>query len=412
MLNCKRAGAAMLATFFASSFSHAQGYISGNEFNPSISLILDGRYAEYQDDFELPGFLLGPESGLPTKGFSLGHSELTISANVDDQFYGSTSIAIAEHDGSTEVELEEAYLETLGLGHGATVKFGRFLSHIGYLNNQHEHSWAFYDAPLIYTAMFGKTLYDDGIQGRWLAPTDLYLEFGVEVTRGDSFPGGENKGNEGKALFAKIGNDLGNNVSWQLGASAYSSQFDERSTESHGHGHEEEEHGAELHLMEGEVDITGVDAVFKWSPTGNARNQQLVFQAEYFQRDEDATAEFHEDVNSFVSDYQGEHKGYYAQAVYRFSPNWRTGIRYGEIEPKNQFEELESNGIDMDEFLEETELGSTEKTQRRSIMFEYNPSEFSRVRLQYNHRGWGENQDEVWVLQYNMSLGSHGAHSY
>lgn len=413
MFNHKRACAVALAATFAAPSVFAQpGYISGNEFNPAISLILDGRYTEYNDEFELPGFLLGPESELPAKGFSLGHSELTLSANVDDQFYGSASIAIAEHDGSTEVELEEAYLETLGLGAGATVKFGRFLSHIGYLNNQHEHSWAFYDAPLVYTAMFGKTLYDDGLQGRWLAPTDFYLEFGAEVTRGDSFPGGENEGNDGRALFAKIGNDIGTSASWQLGASAYSTEFVERSSDSHGHGHEEEEHAAELLLLDGEVDIAGVDAVFKWSPTGNARNQQLVLQAEYFQREEDATAEFTEDTNSILADYQGEHSGYYVQAVYRFTQHWRSGIRYGEIEPDNQFEELESNGIDLDEFLEETELGSKDSTKRHSLMVEYNPSEFSRIRLQYNHRDWGENRDEVWVLQYNMSLGSHGAHSY
>lgn len=415
MLNIKRAGAVALASAFVVPTVQAQGYISGNEFNPAISLILDGRYADYQDELELPGFILGPESELPAEGFSLGHSELSLSANVDDQFYGSASIAIAEHDGATEVELEEAYLETLGLGHGATVKFGRFLSHIGYMNSQHEHSWSFYDAPLVYTAMFGKTLYDDGVQGRWLAPTDFYLEFGAEVTRGDSFPGGENDGHDGRALFAKIGNDLGQNASWQLGVSSYSTEFLERSADSHGHGHEEEheeEHAAELVFLDGEVDITGIDAVFKWAPTGNARNQQLILQAEYFQRDEEATAEFHEEDAEILSKYEGEHSGYYVQAVYRFHPTWRTGVRYGEVEPENQFEELESDGIDMEEFLEETELGSTETTKRRSVMVEYTPSEFSRIRLQYNHRDWGENKDELWVLQYSMSLGSHGAHSY
>ena len=265
MFKLTPARACALAACAVAPVAGAQtGYISGNEFNPAISLILDGRYTEYNDAMELPGFQAGPEAELPEKGFSLGHSELTLSANVDDRFYGSASLALHEHEGATEVELEEAYLETLGLGGGASVRFGRFLSWIGYLNQQHEHSWSFYDAPLVYQAMFGKTLYDDGLQLRWLAPTDLYLELGAELTRGDAFPGGENDGNEGKALFVKLGGDLGRNQSWQLGASAYRTAFHERSGESHAHGHgEEEEHHAELVMEDGEVDILGVDAVWK-----------------------------------------------------------------------------------------------------------------------------------------------------
>ncbi|MGB1058541.1 MAG: hypothetical protein ACPGZU_00310, partial [Ketobacter sp.] len=94
MLTCRRACLLVLASVLTCPLVSAQtGYVSGNEFNPAISLILDGRYAQYHDTFELPGFQMGPESELPAKGFSLGHSELTLSANVDDQFYGSASVA-------------------------------------------------------------------------------------------------------------------------------------------------------------------------------------------------------------------------------------------------------------------------------------------------------------------------------
>lgn len=415
MLTYNRARLLVLASAVACPLVSAQtGYVSGNEFNPAISLILDGRYAQYHDPLELPGFQMGPESELPAEGFSLGHSELTLSANVDDRFYGSASLAIHEHDGTTEVELEEAFLETLGLGYGATVKFGRFLSNIGYLNSQHEHAWSFYDAPLIYTALFGKTLYDDGVQARWLAPTNFFLELGAEWTRGDSFPGGENDGNEGKALFIKLGDDLGQTASWQLGASAYTTRFAERSGDGHAHedhGHDAD-HSAELIFEDGDVDLYGVDAVFKWSPSGQPRQQQLVLQAEYFQRKESAISHFSEEADSLEADYDGEQSGYYVQAVYRFRPQWQTGIRYDEVKPDNEFVELDAAGIDMEEFLEETELGSDETITRNSVMLAYSPSEFSRIRLQYNHRDWGENRDDLWVLQYTMSLGSHGAHSY
>ena len=46
-------------------------------------------------------------------------------------------------------------------------------------------------------------------------------------------------------------------------------------------------------------------------------------------------------------------------------------------------------------------------------MLDFNPSEFSRVRLQFardrSREGAADNQ---LFLQYQMSLGAHGAHSY
>ena len=154
--------------------------------NPDISLILDGRVGSYSNDsdYELPGFMLGGEASRGEKGFHIGHNELVISANIDDMFRGKLTTAIADHENETEVELEEAYLETLAIGKGITIKAGRFFSDIGYLNNQHGHAWDFMDAPLIYRGLFGDQLIDDGLQINWVVPSDLYFKLGVEATRG------------------------------------------------------------------------------------------------------------------------------------------------------------------------------------------------------------------------------------
>ncbi|MCU7813268.1 MAG: hypothetical protein KZQ77_18840, partial [Candidatus Thiodiazotropha sp. (ex Notomyrtea botanica)] len=148
--------------------------------NPAISLILDGRFSAFDNetDYELPGFMLGGEAGRGEEGLHLGHNELAISANVDDMFYGKLTAAIADHEGETEVELEEAFIETQALGNGFTVKAGRFFSSIGYLNENHAHAWDFADAPLIYRGLFGEQLIDDGLQVRWVAPTEIYLQLG------------------------------------------------------------------------------------------------------------------------------------------------------------------------------------------------------------------------------------------
>ena len=68
----------------------------------------------------------------------------------------ASTVAFAEHDNELEIELEEAFFETLSLGGGFTIRGGRFYSAVGYLNQIHEHAWDFKDAPLVYRALFGQ----------------------------------------------------------------------------------------------------------------------------------------------------------------------------------------------------------------------------------------------------------------
>jgi len=84
-------------------------FLTQKSFNPAISLILDGRFANMSndpDEYALPGFMLGGESGLGSQGFAVGESELALSANIDDTFYGKATLGFHNHDGSTEVDLD------------------------------------------------------------------------------------------------------------------------------------------------------------------------------------------------------------------------------------------------------------------------------------------------------------------
>src|SRR6185503_2501918 len=201
--------------------AHAQ-QVTGNAFNPAISLILNGHYASYSlepADYALPGFLLDSEAGLATEGLSLDETELAISANVDDKYYGFVSLAIEQTDNETAVELEEGYVETLALPNGLKVKAGRFLSDIGYLNPIHSHAWDFDDAPLAYVAMLNGAYGDTGVQLKWVAPSTLFVELGAELLRGDSFPaaGAAHDGVGASTLFVHIGGDVGSTSSWRAG---------------------------------------------------------------------------------------------------------------------------------------------------------------------------------------------------
>jgi len=378
-----------------------------NSFNPAISLILDGRYADFDNDpdaYELPGFMLGNEAGLGEDGFSIGHTELAISANIDDKFYGKATLAIADHDGETETEMEEAYFQTLGLGYGLTLKGGRFYSAIGYLNEQHPHAWDFADAPLIYRGLFGDQLRDDGLQITYVAPTDTFMQFGTELFRGDRFPGaGDHDGVGAWTAFANIGGDIGIEHSWQLGLNHWrQNDVDGRTSDAHSHGSD----SVETASFSGDSKINSLDFVYKWAPNGNPTSRNFKLQFEYFDRREDGGITM---LNSGppeeFSSYDGQQDGWYAQAVYQFKPHWRTAIRYDRLSSNNK-------GSD-DEVLAEAGLDDEGHTpERYSAMLEWLPSEYSRIRLQYNRDESYEDSDNQLFLQYTFSLGSHGTHQF
>ena len=89
---------------------------------------------------EISGFGVGEEGERGKEGLSIGESELNFSANVDDKFYASSTVAIVQEDGSDKIELEEAYIQTLpdaGLPDGLRLKAGRAFWTLGYLNEHH-----------------------------------------------------------------------------------------------------------------------------------------------------------------------------------------------------------------------------------------------------------------------------------
>ncbi|MFO8024343.1 MAG: hypothetical protein R6U90_04265, partial [Thiohalophilus sp.] len=89
------------------------------------------------------------------------------------------------------------------------------------------------------------------------------------------------------------------------------------------------------------------------------------------------------------------------------------GLRYDWLEADNTITNFVNDGIDQDEYLEESGLGTEAKDpERYSMMIDYSPSHYSRLRLQYSELDNGHEQNDMLMLQYIMSLGAHGAHRY
>jgi hypothetical protein len=147
--------------------------------------------------------------------------------------------------------------------------------------------------------------------------------------------------------------------------------------------------------------LTGVDFIWKWAPNGNPRQTNFKFQTEYFTRDEDGT--FDPASSGTPLTYNGKQKGWYAQAVYQFMPRWRAGLR---------IDRLKADAIDV--ALAGTALDNQGHDPRRaSAMVDFSNSEFSRLRFQINKdESRLDQKDTQWYLQYVMSLGAHGAHSF
>jgi hypothetical protein len=387
-----------------------------NTFNPSISLILQGSlnsYSEDPEEYNLPGFQLGGESGLAPEGLTLDETELVASASVDQLFYAKTTIALHEdEEDGTEVDVEEAFFDPLLLPAGLGGRAGRFYSDIGYLNRMHSHTWDFRDEPLAYRAFLGKQYRDDGVRLNWTAPTDLYINVGAETLVGSQFPAGESESVFGdvQTLFMDIGGDVGSSHAWQAGLSALRADVHDRRS-GHGHGHGDNDGSS----FSGDSDLYIADLVWKWAPQGNPSERNFIFQTEVFYRDEDGPVDFREDENLARLDYNGEQKGLYVQGVYQFMPRWRIGARYDWLDADNDLRITDLGDFDdPDEVIEESGLDTEgHNPERYSLMLDWSPSEFSRLRAQYNRdESNPDNTDHQWSLQYIMSLGAHGAHEF
>lgn len=404
-----------------------------NSFNPAIGVVLNAMYSEYSEDSSgLPGFQLGHESERPDEGLALGHSEVTLSGNIDDKFRGNLTLGLGAHGSETEVELEEAYIQTLagsGMPDGVRLKAGRALWTFGYLNEQHAHGDDFADRPLPYRAFLDGAYNDDGAELSVVLPGDLYKEIGAGVFRGGDMPfGGSETGREAWSAYARLGGDLTAGSALRVGAYVLDGEAVNRTggdPHEDEHGHEEGEEGEEEEhphaeffsngSFAGDTRLFGIDFRYTYAPTGNARERELILQGEYFRRSEkglytleeqhcddhieqeDGTELEHEhEVCVTETDeevFNGDASGWYAQAVYKFMPRWRAGIRYARLSPPDAAE--------LDDDLSTV-----------SAMLDWTNSEFGRIRFQYNRESFGDERDDQFILQYVMSLGAHGAHSF
>jgi hypothetical protein len=373
-------------------------------FNPGLSLILQGTMARASRDpagYQITGFApSGGELGLAPRGFILGESELAVAANIDPYFRGQLVAALTPEDA---VEVEEAFFQTLALGRGFTLKGGRFLSGIGYQNEIHQHAWDFQDAPLAYKAFLGGRLNDDGMQLRWVAPTDLFVELGAELGRGRSFPGTDrNRTAPGAgALFGHLGGDIGASTAWRAGLSYLRASPQDRAfTDVDSLG------GDVGQSFSGRSRLWLADFVLKWTT--------FKVQGEYFRRNESGSLSYDDSAQAaprfgaLTGNYSSRQSGWYLQSVYQFMPRWRVGFRYDRLDHGTV-----ENGLAGPVAADLPLLMTAHDPTRSTLMADWSPTEFSRFRVQLaSDKSRFGASDHQLLLQYIHSLGAHGAHKF
>ncbi|MFT3729130.1 MAG: outer membrane beta-barrel protein [Terricaulis sp.] len=360
------------------------GPTSQNLYNPGIAVALNGFFTAARhdtgDNERIAGFAAGDDIGHPQRGFSLGESEVSFAANIDPTLAGFFDFSI---DNSNNVSLEEAYIRTTALPGGFTIKAGRFLSGIGYINERHAHDWNFSDASLPYRAFLNNQLGDDGVQVRWIAPTDQFLEFGAEAFRGDVYPaaGAADNGVGAYSAFVHTGSDINASSSYLAALSYLHTRAVDRAD-------------ASGDLFTGDTNLGIASLIYKWAPNGNPLVNNLTVAGEYF---------YGRDNGSFNGvNINQSHQGWYVQGVYQFMPQWSVGLRASGLSSDSVSNLLAGTEID--------DLGHNPL--ELTALLEYDTSEFGRIRMQYSHDESSTTDNDILLMQYTVIYGPHGAHRY
>ena len=135
------------------------------------------------------------------RGFNARNTELAFDGAVDPYFQGFANIVfLLDNNNQTEVELEEAFLQTTNLPFNLQLKGGQFLADFGRLNPTHPHTWDFVDTPLVNGLFLGPDgLRGVGAQVSWTLPLPWFsqLIFASQNGHGDAGFSFRNPGDNG-----------------------------------------------------------------------------------------------------------------------------------------------------------------------------------------------------------------------
>src|SRR6059058_5654743 len=369
-----------------------------------MNISLDGLFAlAYSSAADLHNIEVGDHDP-QQRGFNARNTELAFDGAVDPYFEGFANIVFKlDNDNESEVEVEEAFLQTTNLPFNLQLKAGQFFAAFGRLNAVHPHAWDFADAPIVH----GRLLGPDGLRGvgaqiSWTLPLPWYsqLLLGVQNGRGGTGFSFRNPGDDGMFFDRRTTDRELRGLQDFVWIPRWENSVDLSPTQvvlagvSGAFGSNET--GADSRTQ-----IYGADFLYKWKSSHAEGGFPFVkWQTEImyrrFQAGRGADESF--PVAETFHDW-----GLYSQVLWGFKKGWVAGIR--------------GDYVDMQDSKFTDDLDRQSRW-RISANLTWYPTEFSKIRLQYNQDFLEQNfflsgrEVESVFLQWEFILGAHGAHKF
>jgi hypothetical protein len=295
------------------------------------------------------------------------------------------------------------FLQTTNLPFNLQLKAGQFFTAFGRINPTHPHTWDFADDPLVHGLFLGPDgLRGVGAQMSWIVPVPWYSQLIVAVQNGRGGTGYSfrNPGDNGM-FFGRLTTDREmrgledfvwvprweNSVDLsptQVVLAGVSGAFGSNDT------------GTNTRTQ-----IYGGDFLYKWKSEHAEGGFPFVkWQTEVMYRRFEAGRGM-DDTFPVAETFHDW--GMYSQLLWGFKKGWVAGVR--------------GDYVDMQD-SKFTDDPDRQSRSRVSANLTWYPTEFSKIRLQYNHDFIddsfflaGRDVDSVF-LQFEFILGAHGAHKF
>ena len=369
-----------------------------------MNISFDGQFAlAYSSDRNLDSLEVGDHDP-QQRGFNARNLELALDGAVDPYFEGFANIVFKlDNDNQTEVEVEEAFMQTTDLPWGLQLKGGQFFADFGRINPTHPHTWDFADDSLVHGLFLGP----DGLRGvgaqiSWTAPTSWYSQFifGMQNGRGSTGFSFRNPGEDG-TFYGRLTTDREiRGLQDFVYIPRWENSFDLSPTQtvlvgvSGAFGSNET--GANARTQ-----IYGADLLYKWKSSHAEGGFPFVkWQTEAMYRRFEAGRGVDQ---SFPVAETFHDWGMYSQIVWGFEKGWTVGLRGDHVDMENSAY---------------TDDPLRQSRSRISGDLTWYPTEFSKIRLQYNHdflqanEFLSEREADSLFLQFEFILGAHGAHKF
>lgn len=288
--------------------------------------------------------------------------------------YAQADLFLSLHDGNFEIE--EGYINWFRLPYETAIKAGKFRTNISKFNKTHGPESPFATRPFVHEAFFG----EEGFAGTggslsWHVPNPMFFtSLDVDVINTpeqEEVPAFEKAEKGDLTYVGRLGSffdftesaNITIGLSGAIGAAGQEYQSASNSSDTL------------------KSQIYGFDVTFRWKNPRQAIYRSFIWQTEMFWSDREVSS-----ADSNLS------RGLFSYMEYQFLRRWRAGIRY-----------------DYTEAL----LDNTNEEQGGLLYLTFDPSEFSRISLQGQHKNFDDDTEEtLGFLKIIFNIGPHGSHPF